>query len=433
MKIVISTFGSFGDVHPYVALALELKRRGHRPVVATSEIYREKMEAVGLELHPVRPQLPSYDEPDEVSRMVVDFMDARRGTERIFNWLLTHLRDSYDDTLAAARGADLFLTHPLPLVGPLVAEKTGLPWVSSVLAPASFLSAYDPPVPPQLPAAHKIMRLSRTLTRVVLQLGRWRTGSLAAPIERLRAELGLRPGGNPIFEGQHSPALVLALFSRILGEPQPDWPPQARVTGFCFYDRCDFAGDTARAAPELLDFLDAGPPPVVFTLGSSAFWAAEDFYRDSLAACRALERRALLLIGDVRNRPAALPTWAAAFDYAPFGEVLPRAAAVVHHGGVGTTGQALRAGRPMLVVPFSHDQFDNAMRAERAGCARTLPHARYDAKTAERELRELLENPGYATKATEAAAVLRGEEGARTACDLIEEVLGRRGTNAAGD
>src|SRR5918998_988151 len=101
MKIVISTFGSFGDVHPYVALALELKRRGHRPVVATSEVYREKMEAVGLELHPVRPQLPSYDEPDEVSRMVVDFMDRHRGTERIVRWVSSHLEDAYADTLAA--------------------------------------------------------------------------------------------------------------------------------------------------------------------------------------------------------------------------------------------------------------------------------------------------------------------------------------------
>src|SRR3712207_8766680 len=110
-RVVISTFGSFGDVHPYVALALELKRRGHRPVLATSEVYREKMEAVGLELHPVRPDLPSYEQPDEVSRMVVDFIDRRRGTERIFRWIASRLRDAYDDTLAAAEGADLLITH----------------------------------------------------------------------------------------------------------------------------------------------------------------------------------------------------------------------------------------------------------------------------------------------------------------------------------
>jgi rhamnosyltransferase subunit B len=424
-RIVISTFGSFGDVHPYVAVALELRRRGHRPVIATSEVYREKMEAVGLELHAVRPELPSYDRPDEVSRMVVDFMDARRGTERIFRWLMSHLRDAYDDTLAAARRADLLLTHPLPFVGPLVAGKTGVPWVSSVLAPMSFFSAYDPSAPPQLPGIRNLLKLNRTLSRGFVRFVKWRGRAMVAPVDRLRAEVGLPRGGNPLFEGQHSPTLVLALFSKVLGEPQPDWPPRARVTGFCFYDRRDFAGDRPSAAPGLLEFLDAGPPPVVFTLGSSAFWAAEDFYRDSIAAARGAGRRALLLIGDERNRPADLPEGVAAFDYAPFGEVLPRAAAVVHHGGVGTTGQALRAGRPALVVPFSHDQFDNAMRAARAGCARVLPHAKYDAASAGRELRELLENPSYAKKAEEVGQIVRGEDGPGTAADLIEEVLGR--------
>src|SRR5829696_349559 len=112
-KIVFSTYGSFGDVHPYVAVALELKRRGHRPVIATSEVYREKTDAVGLELHGVRPELPSPDQPDEVGRMVTDFMYAKKGTERIFNWLMPHLRDAYEDALEAASGADLLVTHPL--------------------------------------------------------------------------------------------------------------------------------------------------------------------------------------------------------------------------------------------------------------------------------------------------------------------------------
>jgi rhamnosyltransferase subunit B len=424
-RIVISTFGSFGDVHPYVALALELKRRGHRPVIATSDIYREKMEAVGLELRGVRPSLPSPDERDEVSRMVQDFMDPRHGPQRLLDLLVSNLPEAYEDLLAAVGDADLLLTHPLPLVGPLVAEKTGVPWVSSVLAPGSFLSVYDPPVPPQWPGVHQLMRRSRTLTRGVMRFARWLTARMSAPLAKLRAELGLRPGGNPIFEGQHSPRLVLALFSKVIAEPQPDWPPRARVTGFCFYDRRDFAGDADKSAPELLRFLDAGEPPVLFTLGSSAFWAAENFYRDSVAAARALGRRALLLIGDERNRPADMPAGVAAFEYAPFGEILPRCAAVVHHGGVGTTGQALRAGRPQLVVPFNFDQFDNAMRAARAGAARTLPHAKYEARAAERELRELLGNPSYASRAEAAAEVVRAEDGPRTAADLIEEVSGR--------
>src|ERR1044072_8384523 len=118
-KIVISTFGSFGDVHPYVAIALELKRRGHGPVIATSEIYREKMNALGLELYPVPPDLPGYDRPDEVQRMVERLMDPKQGPERVFTEFMNpHLPAQYEALKDATRDADLFVTHVLSLVGP---------------------------------------------------------------------------------------------------------------------------------------------------------------------------------------------------------------------------------------------------------------------------------------------------------------------------
>src|SRR5205085_3600156 len=219
------------------------------------------------------------------------------------------------------------------------------------------------------------------------------------------------------------PTMVLALFSKVLAQPQPDWPAHTRVTGFPFYDRRDFFGER-ETPPALTEFLDAGPPPIIFTLGSSAFWVAKDFYRDSIAAARTLGRRALLLIGHARNRPAEpLPEGVAAFEYAPFGEVLPRACAIAHQGGVGTTGQGLRAGRPTLVVPHAHDQFDNAARVERLGCARVLPRPKYNATTATRELSKLLDEPSYAMRAAEVGKIVQGEDGARAACDAIEEVL----------
>jgi len=212
-----------------------------------------------------------------------------------------------------------------------------------------------------------------------------------------------------------------------MAEPQPDWPPNARITGFPFYDRRDRAGDAgSNLSPELKHFLDAGEPPIVFTLGSSAIWVAKDFYRESIAAARALGERALLLIGHERNRPAEpLPEGTAAFEYAPFGEVLPRARAVVHQGGVGTTGQALRAGRPALVVPFSHDQFDNGARVARLGCGRMLPRSRFNAASATRELRAILNDESYKTKARAVGRRVQAEDGTRAACDAIEEVLDR--------
>jgi UDP:flavonoid glycosyltransferase YjiC (YdhE family) len=424
-RIVLSTFGSFGDVHPYIALALELKRRGHRPVLATSGIYRDKADALGLEFAAVRPQMPSLDRPDEVSRRLAKMLAPRDGTEQVIrNLVLPYLRESYEDLSAVARGADLLLTHPFPFVGPTVAEKQRLKWASSVLAPASFLSAEDPPVFAQMPLMYPLMRLHPAFMRLLVRIGRRKMGYVKRAVDGLRAEENLPPAaGHPFMEGQHSPRLVLALFSRVLAAPQPDWPHNTRVTGFAFYDRRDFFGEreTPRA---LLDFIDAGEPPIVFTLGSSAIWAAGDFYLESFKAAQSLGRRALLLIGHEGNRPTgALPPGVAAFEYAPYGEVLPRAAAVVHQGGAGTTGQALRAGRPALVVPFAHDQFDNGARAARLGCARVLPRTRYRATTAARALNALLGDPAYAARAVEVGRTVQAEDGARTACDLLEAML----------
>jgi len=422
-RIVLSTFGSFGDVHPYIAIALELKARGHSPVIATSEVYREKMDAVGLELHPVRPDVPAYDEPEKLSRLVSELMEAQGGTEKVIEMITPNLHEVYEDLDAAVTGADLLLTHPLPLVGPIVAQMRGLPWVSSVLAPISFFSAYDPPVLAQLPALYHWQRRSITLSRLLYRIASFRLEKLMKPVYRLRAELGLPRGAQPLLAGQHSPALALALFSAVLAKPQPDWPPNTRVTGFAFYDRRDFFGETDMQ-PELKQFLDEGTAPITFTLGSSAFWVAKDFYRDSIKAAQAVGERALLLIGHESNLPPGqLPEGVAAFEYAPFGQVLPRARAIVHQGGVGTTGQALRSGRPVLVVPHAHDQFDNAARVVRLGCGRMIARPRYNARSATRELAALLTQPDHAIKAAEAGAVVQNENGARAAADAIEEVL----------
>ena len=215
---------------------------------------------------------------------------------------------------------------------------------------------------------------------------------------------------------------VLALFSKVMAEPQPDWPANTVITGFPFYDRRDYLGET-EAAKELLQFLDAGPPPIVFTLGSSAHWVAGDFYHASIAAARTLGRRALLLYGNPRNTLTDLPEGIAAFEYAPFSEVLPRACAIVHQGGVGTTGQGLRSGKPVLVVPHAHDQFDNGARVARLGCGRTLPRPRYNAETAAHELRTLLDDSSYAESAARVGEIVRREQGTAATVDEIEKVL----------
>jgi UDP:flavonoid glycosyltransferase YjiC (YdhE family) len=239
----------------------------------------------------------------------------------------------------------------------------------------------------------------------------------------LRQELGIEDFGNPLSEGQHSPTLVLAMFSSLFAAPQPDWPSQARASGFAFYD----GRHEGEMPVKLREFLDSGPPPIVFTLGSSAVWVAHDFFKESITAAQRLGRRAVLLIGDDRNMPDALPEDVIVAEYAPYQALLPRACAVVHHGGVGTTSQGLLAGVPTLIVPFAFDQVDNADHARRLGTSRTLYHRKYSAVTAADELGVLLGKPAYADNAKRVRERLKLEDGAATASDLIEQVLNRAG------
>jgi UDP:flavonoid glycosyltransferase YjiC (YdhE family) len=173
----------------------------------------------------------------------------------------------------------------------------------------------------------------------------------------------------------------------------------------------------------LTDFLDAGPPPIVFTLGSSAVWVARDFFKESIAAAKQLRRRAVLLIGGAANFSEELPDDMIAADYAPYEILLPRACAVVHHGGVGTTAQGLLAGVPTLIVPFAFDQFDNAEHSRRMGTSRTLYRKRYSAAPAVSELAELLDKEKYAQRAKHIREQLKHENGPSRAADLIEQVL----------
>lgn len=422
-RIILSTFGSFGDIHPYIAIALELKARGHSPVIATSEVYREKMDVAGIEFRPIRPDMPSYDQPEELTKMATDLVDPKIGTEKVIGLFTKDLEPVYEDLYEATADADLLLTHPLPLVGPIVAQMRKLRWASSVLSPVSLFSACDAPVPPQMPSIRHVLKLSTTITRLLIHIASYKLEKMMAPVYSLRARLGLPRGQNPLIGGQHSPELVLALFSSLFGPRQPDWPANVRVTGFAFYDKRDYSGE-ADATSDLHDFLNNGPPPIVFTLGSSAFWVAENFYRDSIRAAQSLGHRALLLIGHQRNLPdEPLPDGIAAFEYAPFSEVFPKALAIVHSGGVGTTAQGLRAGKPVLVVPHAHDQFDNAERAARIGTGRWISRARYNANTATRALRTLLEREDYFARADEVGTQIRSENGARVAVDALETML----------
>ena len=205
---------------------------------------------------------------------------------------------------------------------------------------------------------------------------------------------------------------------------QKDWPPHTLIAGFAYYDAD--AGN-AKLPPHLEQFVAGGEPPMVFTLGSAAVLAAGDFYEVSATAAMELGKRAVLLIGsDQRNEPKQkLPETICVAQYAPYSALFSRASLVVHQGGVGTVGQCLRAGKPMLIMPYSHDQPDNARRMKRLGVAKVIQKSDYEVKNVTRKLRMMLEDPELAQKATAVAEQLRGEDGVKTACDALEALYAR--------
>jgi len=425
LRVVLSNIGTFGDINPLIAIALELKRRGHTPVMTLPNVYRPKIEPLGLEFHALRPDI------DPQNTMLVEMIyDVNKGTETgLRKFLFPVLRETYTDLLEAATKpvrADLMLLGELNYAGPIVAEVTGIPWASYVLAPFSFFSAFDPPVLPPYP---RLARADKApgMGRAMRRLARFVTRKWPEPIWELRRELGLAKGPNPIFDAKHSPDLVLALFSRVLGVEQKDWPPNVLISGFCFYDAN--VGNLA-LEPALEEFLKAGEPPIVFTLGSAAVLAAGPFYEISAQTAKLLGARAVLLIGDdPRNRPTQpLPGSICVTQYAPYSVLFPRVELVVHQGGVGTTAQCLRAGRPMLIMPYSHDQPDNARRMRRLGVARAMLRSRYTAKRVARVLRAMLAEPEYEEEAQKAAHEIASENGAATACNALEDLHRRKTT-----
>jgi UDP:flavonoid glycosyltransferase YjiC (YdhE family) len=415
-KILVITHGSLGDLYPYAALALGLKNRGHEVILGTCPCYRQKIEAWGLGFRPIRPDIAWLSDPEKVRY----FSHPRWGLMRAGrDSLMASLRESCEDTLHAADDADVLVTMMASYATRLVAEKTGQPWVSAVHIPMGFFSTRDVPVLEVAPGLSKgLRRLGPAFWGPVFWLGKRLSRGLARPWYQLRNELSLPPAkeGNPLADS-HSPLLVLALFSQTLAAKQTDWPPQTVQTGFPFLET------DSELPPDLLAFLDEGPPPIVFTLGSAVSMNAGTFYHDSIACAALLGQRAVLIVGKgQRSEFKSLPPEMIAVEYAPFGKLFPRAAAVVHHGGVGTTAWAMRSGRPMLVVPFAWDQPDHAARVVRMGIGRSLPKRRYTPARAARELQRLLDDPEYSKRAAEIGQKLQEENGVETACDALEQL-----------
>ena len=425
------TSGSFGDVNPFVGLALELRARGYHPVIVSHPFWREWIESTGIECEAFHWDTPPLDN-------LALWMNPAALTQIA--------SESYRKLAAVVRNDDVLVSLTMlglgPLMAaPLVAETRGIPWIAAVLEPLSFFSAHEtlvlpsvggqPPVLSTGPAVHGsqlwwYQNVFGFECRCVLAMG--------AAMQALRPGLGLSLAKREYLADFRHADLVLALFSEVLANRQPDWPQHAVLAGFVTYD-----GYQQQAWPrELERFLNDGPPPIVFTLSSDALTAPDPgFWVKSMVAARAAGRRAVIVgltlpgdadaVSPAGNRDVCLVRGAS------FAELFPRAVAVVHHGGIGTTALALQAGKPMLVIPGDYSQPDTAARLQRVGVARTIQRRHFTGVTAAAELRLLLTSPTYSQAADAATAVLAHENGARTACDAIENLVRNRNAHRGAD
>lgn len=422
-RIVLATIGSLGDLHPFLAVGRALQARGASVLLAVPESYRAKTENAGFEACTILPSFESLGDalgitPEEASRRIMSNPDF------LFRHvMLPTLGESTRILDAAAAGADLILGSMFATCAALVAEKRKVPFVPVLLQPLMFVSPRDPPrtrnffLMARYPASGVGLGWNRIARKLVMMEMNRRYG---AQVDAVRAEHGLPPSDvAPGFESENTPPLSLALYPRLLG---PDDEKVTRGAAFTGFTRFDSEG----GGPPALDaeteaFLNNGEPPIAFTLGTLAVFAPGRFFEEARKAAALLGRRAILL-GE--------PAGARADDrihsrpYAPYSLVFPRCAAVVHQGGIGTTGQVLIAGRPHLVVPHMADQPDNGARVERLGVGRMLPVRRFRADRIAALLGPMLADDRIATRARAVQALIGNDDGADRAADALLKALG---------
>lgn len=413
MQALLVALGSHGDVHPFVGIGLGLRARGHRVRVVAYYNFRELVERAGLEFI-------SCGSEEEYKRFASDPRAWKKfgGTKLILGFVSNLIRPIYRIVRENyVPGETVMAVSSLALGARVAQDHLKIPTASVHLQPTLLESVIDPPhfqgllMPGWMP--RWMVRAQYWLAHtLVLDRG------LAPELNAFRAELGMGPVKCVFGNYVHSPQRVIGLFPEWFAPPAEDWPKQVRLTGFPLYDE---SGITELSG-ELEAFLKAGEAPIAFTPGSAMFQGRK-FFEESVAACQMMGTRGLLLTRHLEHLPEKLPDSVKHVDFAPFSQLLPRCAALVHHGGIGTIAQAMRAGVPQLVVPHAHDQPDNAARLVRLGVGRKLEVRQFKRVRISRILTELLGAPSTRENCRSVAARFTGVDAIGETCDLIEELM----------
>jgi rhamnosyltransferase subunit B len=408
MHIIVIAVGSSGDVYPLLGLSRTFAKRGHRVSFCTSPAFAEVVERCGLRFLPFGTTEEYYAAINNPA-----LWNPRTSLKTLWKAVAKRIRPLFDLLETEVDSDTIMAAHPWAFGARLLQEKHGVPLVSVQISPSTFLSARKPPI-------HKQFTIPMFLPYPVRAGLLWAfdrgvLDRICAPdINRERSELGLAPVKRIMGRWMHSPQGVLGLFPDWFASPQNDWPPKVTLTGFPLFDDAD----SRSIDEELENFLAEGPPPIVFTPGSTLVDGLS-YYRTATTALNALGCRGIFLASQSTVLPQVTPNILVR-SYVPLSKLLPRAKALVHHGGIGTASHAFAAGIPQLITPFAHDQFDNAARVESLGCGVKL-----DSHTGGRAileaLRELLPNERIQSNCTAfQSKVISGESACMNALSTIE-------------
>jgi rhamnosyltransferase subunit B len=421
MHALIITAGSHGDINPFIAVARAIIARGGRATMLVNPYFERQVTEAGVGFIPF---MEPFDLRD-LAKEIPDIMHPRRAGRAVVEQLmLPHVEATFEQLPAILREVrpDVVLAHHICVGAPWACEQAQVPCAVAALAPMMWLSRGDTLSPVSwspLNPGPIVRWLMRTIGPAALRL------QFDPIINRARRKFDLPPQRDIFRSVTRESDLPLGLWSPTLRGPVEGDPDRAVICGFAWHDR---HGDHEHAPADVEAFLNecerAGEPPILFSLGTAAVYVAGRFYHDAAEACRILDRRGLLLIGPTAAPPDNLPTGSRAFSYAPFSAVMPRCAVNVHHGGVGSTGQGLRAGRPTVIIPHAHDQFDNAARVKRLGVSETIARHRLTAPRLASALRSMLDHPTASATARDLGARIAAESGAETAAAAIEALAG---------
>ena len=412
-QFLITALGSYGDVHPMVGLGAALVARGHRVKIVTNPYFEQVVTGAGLELV----GLGTREEYVRLSQHA-DLWHPVRGPKLVLGHASARkLRPLYDLLMDNyVPGETVFCAHGMDLASRVIGEKLGAPVASILFAPGMLWTMHDSP---RLKGALLGPSAPRWLKRLQFTLAdKFFIRPLLGPeLNKLRGELGLRSVQRIFSQWLFASDLPLGLFPDWFGPRQPDWPANTKTVGFPLWDT---PGDAA--LPDgVREFLDSGSPPVAFSPGS-ANNEAHHFFAAAVEACQRLGRRGILLTKYDHQLPPKLPASVYHVGFVPMSQLLPRTAALVHHGGIGSCAQGFAAGVPQVVRPMSYDQFDNSRRVVQLGVAAEISVRRFTGRRVANALAALLASPAVASRCRDLASRCDGPASLSAACDALEQL-----------